>query len=201
MDSFLCGIAGHVSFTSYPIGNNVADLARRIRHRGPDNEGIWISPGKECALGHARLSVIDLSPLGHQPMLDPETGNCITANAEIYNFQALRRECEDAGYRFRSQSPGAEKPGIGGKQKQRFCILVFSETIDQFFELQPHFIVEGVHFIRPVKPDGCYPLGDLVHRRSSRPNPAWPNPRSRLDPTSRSTSSSAGARTGHIPGL
>jgi asparagine synthase (glutamine-hydrolysing) len=55
-------------------------------------------------LGHARLSIIDLSPLGHQPMRDPETGNCIAFNGEIYNFQALRQECEAAGDSFRSHS-------------------------------------------------------------------------------------------------
>ncbi|PZO06773.1 MAG: asparagine synthase (glutamine-hydrolyzing) [Lysobacteraceae bacterium] len=100
----MCGIAGHISFQRPPEAATVAEMVRRIRHRGPDDRGLWPSPKGECVLGHARLSIIDLSPLGHQPMLDPETGNCIVFNGEIYNFQALRRECEAAGDRFRSQS-------------------------------------------------------------------------------------------------
>ncbi len=100
----MCGIAGHISYESAPIPHHVGDMVRRIRHRGPDDSGCWVAPGRECVLGHARLSVIDLSPLGHQPMIDPQTGNSIVFNGEIYNFQALRRECEAAGDTFHSQS-------------------------------------------------------------------------------------------------
>jgi asparagine synthase (glutamine-hydrolysing) len=100
----MCGIAGHISFHKPPSPDHVAELVRRIHHRGPDDHGLWVSPQGECALGHARLSIIDLSPLGHQPMLDPLTGNSIVFNGEIYNFQALRKECEAAGDKFRSHS-------------------------------------------------------------------------------------------------
>jgi len=100
----MCGIAGHISFQRPHEAAPVAEMVRRIRHRGPDDQGLWTSPKGECVLGHARLSIIDLSPLGHQPMFDAETGNCIVFNGEIYNFQALRKECEAAGDRFRSQS-------------------------------------------------------------------------------------------------
>lgn len=100
----MCGIAGHIGFRQPPVSNRVAEIVTRIRHRGPDDQGVWSSPRGECVLGHARLSIIDLSPLGHQPMFDPETGNSIVFNGEIYNFQALRRELEAAGDQFRSHS-------------------------------------------------------------------------------------------------
>lgn len=100
----MCGIAGHISFREHPSAHHVAELVRSIRHRGPDDSGLWVSPGKECALGHARLSIIDLSPSGHQPMVDHETGNAVVFNGEIYNFQTLRRECETVGDTFRSHS-------------------------------------------------------------------------------------------------
>jgi asparagine synthase (glutamine-hydrolysing) len=100
----MCGIAGHISFNTPPHRETVGDLVQRIRHRGPDDQGVWNSPDGACVLGHARLSIIDLSPLGHQPMLDPETGNGIVFNGEIYNFQTLRKQCEAAGDRFRSHT-------------------------------------------------------------------------------------------------
>ncbi|NTW87566.1 MAG: asparagine synthase (glutamine-hydrolyzing) [Desulfobulbaceae bacterium] len=100
----MCGITGHISFQELPSPDHVAELVRRIRHRGPDDQGIWASPKRECVLGHARLSIIDLSPLGHQPMLDPDSGNAIVFNGEIYNFQILRKEREAAGDVFRTHS-------------------------------------------------------------------------------------------------
>jgi asparagine synthase (glutamine-hydrolysing) len=100
----MCGITGHIRFATVPDLAPVEELVRRIQHRGPDDHATWSSPGGECVLGHARLSIIDLSPLGHQPMIDPATGNCIVFNGEIYNFQELRRECEAAGDVFRSHS-------------------------------------------------------------------------------------------------
>jgi len=100
----MCGIAGHISFNQPPDLASVVRMITRIRHRGPDDQGVWSSPGGECLFGHARLSIIDLSPLGHQPMVQPETGNIIVFNGEIYNFQVLRRECELDGYRFSSHS-------------------------------------------------------------------------------------------------
>lgn len=100
----MCGIAGHISFKELPSAHHVADLVRGIHHRGPDDSGLWVSPTKDCVLGHARLSIIDLSPLGHQPMVDSETGNSLVFNGEIYNFQTLRKECEAAGDTFRSNS-------------------------------------------------------------------------------------------------
>ena len=78
------------------------------RHRGPDSSGFWVSGsgdgGTGVVLAHRRLAIIDLSEDGRQPMTDPETGNIIIFNGEIYNFHALRRELEQAGARFRSRS-------------------------------------------------------------------------------------------------
>ncbi len=100
----MCGIAGQIAFDSRPSPPGVQEMVQRIRHRGPDDQDVWTSPGGDCVFGHARLSVIDLSPMGHQPMIDPDTGNGIVFNGEIYNFQSLRAECEAAGDVFRSLS-------------------------------------------------------------------------------------------------
>ena len=97
----MCGIAGELNLAFGANREAVDEMASDIAHRGPDDRGLWSSPNGVCALGHARLSIVDLSPAGHQPMLDPNTGTAIVFNGEIYNFQSLRKDCEAAGdHRF-----------------------------------------------------------------------------------------------------
>jgi asparagine synthase (glutamine-hydrolysing) len=71
-------------------------------HRGPDDSGVWSDD--RCALGHRRLSIIDLSEAGRQPMSNARGDVQITFNGEIYNFQQLRRELEGLGHRFRTST-------------------------------------------------------------------------------------------------
>jgi asparagine synthase (glutamine-hydrolysing) len=75
-----------------------------IRHRGPDDRGIYIDDKSGVALGHNRLSIIDLTAAGHQPMRNDANGDVLTFNGEIYNFRQLRHRLESEGYRFHSQS-------------------------------------------------------------------------------------------------
>lgn len=105
----MCGIVGvwskrRGSETSEAIAQAVSVL----NHRGPDDCGlVEISPTSvngSIVLGHTRLAIIDLSAAGHQPMHDPETGNWIVYNGEVYNFAELRNELEAKGCRFRSSS-------------------------------------------------------------------------------------------------
>src|SRR5437870_11996146 len=73
-----------------------------LRHRGPDDEGVWTD--RRAGLAHARLSIIDLSPTGHQPMASADETVWITYNGEVYNFAEIRRDLGAIGYRFRSRS-------------------------------------------------------------------------------------------------
>jgi asparagine synthase (glutamine-hydrolysing) len=100
----MCGVAGEVNFSATPSPDEVQRITERLSHRGPDAGGLWTSPDGACVLGHRRLSIIDLSPLGHQPMVDPLTGNAVAFNGEIYNFHQLRAECESKGDVFRSHT-------------------------------------------------------------------------------------------------
>jgi asparagine synthase (glutamine-hydrolysing) len=100
----MCGIAGFVesSSTTSPFGPDgsralVHRMCDVIRHRGPDDEGVWVEEG--VALGMRRLSIIDLST-GHQPIHNEDRSVWIVFNGEIYNFRELRRELETAGHRF-----------------------------------------------------------------------------------------------------
>jgi asparagine synthase (glutamine-hydrolysing) len=100
----MCGIAGIVGKRPLEDRDALAGLVDGIVHRGPDDRGDYLSPGGLCALGHTRLAILDLSAAGHQPMLDEVTGNAIVFNGEIYNFAALRADCEADGFVFRSHS-------------------------------------------------------------------------------------------------
>jgi asparagine synthase (glutamine-hydrolysing) len=100
----MCGLAGEVSYARAVSITAAECMAQGIAHRGPDDHGLWSSADERCVLAHRRLSIIDLSPLGHQPMLDPLTGNALVFNGEIYNYRELRRACEAAGDIFRSES-------------------------------------------------------------------------------------------------
>jgi asparagine synthase (glutamine-hydrolysing) len=75
-----------------------------MAHRGPDDRGLWWSEDNRIGLAHLRLAIVDLSPAGHQPMTDPETGAMLVFNGEIYNFRDIRADLEAKGVAFRSQS-------------------------------------------------------------------------------------------------
>lgn len=99
----MCGIAGIVGAQSDACAALEAMMSA-LEHRGPDDAGSWISPDGGVALAHRRLSIIDLSPLGRNPMPNDDKTLWITYNGEVYNFQELRRELEGFGCRFRSQT-------------------------------------------------------------------------------------------------
>src|SRR5258708_38360104 len=102
----MCGIFGVVSRGTLLAGDVLPKAARALAHRGPDDSGTILlnAADQEIAFAHTRLSVIDLSPLGHQPMHDPATGNWIDFSGEVYNFRELRKELEASGVEFKSQS-------------------------------------------------------------------------------------------------
>ena len=99
----MCGIVGQINLDQSPVSPVVLKkMTDVIKHRGPDGEGHWIE--KNVGLGHRRLSIIDLSPAGHQPMITSDHRYILTYNGEIYNFKELRTILEAKGYWFRSQA-------------------------------------------------------------------------------------------------
>ncbi len=103
----MCGIFGVASRNGGISREILENAVRSLAHRGPDDSGTVLIEGLDrCQIGfaHTRLSIIDLSPCGHQPMEDGPTGNWIVFNGEIYNFRELRTELEAVGNRFHSHS-------------------------------------------------------------------------------------------------
>jgi len=104
----MCGIAGIVSMGGHFAGPELLAIATAMRdtltHRGPDDAGVWLDPTGTCALAHRRLSILDLSERGRQPMLTPDGLVGLTFNGELYDEHLLREELSARGYPFRSES-------------------------------------------------------------------------------------------------
>src|SRR6185369_17840705 len=112
----MCGIAGTVGIVDE---SRVARMTAVLAHRGPDDHDVRFFP-EGVGFGHRRLSILDLSPLGRQPMSSPDGNLWIVFNGETYNFPDLRKELEASGETFRSQSDTevilrlVEREGIDG---------------------------------------------------------------------------------------
>jgi asparagine synthase (glutamine-hydrolysing) len=103
----MCGIAGFLASENLPfsrVETTIEAMTATIAHRGPDDSGTWIDAQAGVALGHRRLSILDLSPQGHQPMASEDGRYMIVFNGEVYNFGALRKQLEPSGHRFRGGS-------------------------------------------------------------------------------------------------
>ena len=104
----MCGIAGVLDSRAETRRGDLdamaGAMAGAVAHRGPDDHGVWVDPGAGVALAHRRLSIIDLSPEGRQPMASACGRYVVTFNGEIYNFVELREQLSTAGHRFRGHS-------------------------------------------------------------------------------------------------
>ena len=102
----MCGIAGIVSNKNIIDKDWLEKASAKIIHRGPDSFGYWWADSGNIGFAHRRLSIIDLSNNGHQPMLDKGKNIVITYNGEIYNFKKLRSELVKEGYIFEVRASG-----------------------------------------------------------------------------------------------
>lgn len=97
----MCGITGFLDFSrsteSSKLQSIVQKMSDTLMHRGPDNSGIWVKAKAGIALGHRRLSILDLSPQGHQPMTSSTGRYVITYNGEVYNYRELKDKLDKKG--------------------------------------------------------------------------------------------------------
>ncbi|MEW6334448.1 MAG: asparagine synthase (glutamine-hydrolyzing) [Thermodesulfobacteriota bacterium] len=134
----MCGICGKLDFTGSPVdGDLLGRMSGLLAHRGPDDAGVYLSHrgGVGCGLGHRRLSIIDLTQAGRQPMSNEDRTLWMVFNGEIYNFPALRVELERKGHRFLSRTDSEavihlfEEEGTAGiaRLTGMFALALWSE--------------------------------------------------------------------------
>jgi len=100
----MCGICGEISFTEKIGLNLVQGMMKDMKHRGPDDEGVFMNEQNSLSLGFVRLSIIDLSSNAHQPMLSSDGRYVLLFNGEVYNYIEIRNELIGLGYSFKSLS-------------------------------------------------------------------------------------------------
>ena len=100
----MCGVAGVYDPAGRADEPTAVAMREALAHRGPDDKGLYSPPSRQVALGFRRLSIMDLSPNGRQPMQNERGDVWVACNGEIYNYPALRRDLEARGHRFRSES-------------------------------------------------------------------------------------------------
>ncbi len=94
----MCGIAGIINYNNEPVDeNNLRLMIQKMKHRGPDDEGVYVD--RNIGLGFVRLSILDLSPAGHQPMVSKDGRYVIIFNGEVYNYIEIRDKLKNK-YQF-----------------------------------------------------------------------------------------------------
>ncbi len=100
----MCGVYGIVDLRSEVDPEFLVQRRDVLSHRGPDDAGFWISPSRQVGLAHRRLSILDLSSAGRQPMVSADSRHAISFNGEIYNYRALREELAVSGFTFHTET-------------------------------------------------------------------------------------------------
>jgi asparagine synthase (glutamine-hydrolysing) len=165
----MCGIAGYVSGSNRrPFAGFQANVLKTLAHRGPDDVG-WTIDSKSgtgdpppepggWGLFHRRLSILDLSPLGHQPMATPDGRQIITFNGEIYNYLELRQELERDGCTFRSHSDTEVLlhayvrwgPSCLTRLVGMFALAVADLERRKLFLARDFFGIKPLYFVKPA---------------------------------------------------
>jgi asparagine synthase (glutamine-hydrolysing) len=150
----MCGIVGTINWGD---GARLAEMNDAQAHRGPDDAGLWqtrLADGAFVGLGARRLSILDLSPAGHMPMTTADGRFTITYNGEVYNYPALRRQLEAAGYRFRSRSDTEAVLYLyqeyGAESVRRlvgmFAFAIWDDQCKELFLARDHFGIKPLYY-------------------------------------------------------
>jgi len=144
----MCGINGFNWKDEYLIER----MNSSLRHRGPDDEGVYAD--EEVSLGHLRLSIIDLSKNGHQPMSDDQRRFHIIYNGEVYNYRLLREELESLGYSFKSNTDTEVvlysfiqwKEGCLERFNGMFAFVIYDSANKRLFLARDHVGIKPLYY-------------------------------------------------------
>jgi len=150
----MCGIIGIWNYNGKVDRAEFTVLRDMLAHRGPDGKGLYISGNESIALGHRRLSLIDLSETGTQPMCNEDRSIWLTANGEIYNYKELRKNLLSLGHVFSSTSDseiiihGYEEWGEGilKKMKGMFAFCIYDQKKKLFFIARDRFGIKPCYY-------------------------------------------------------
>jgi len=151
----MCGIAGILKFDDEPVSKQVLQkMTDAIAHRGPDGEGHWLNLKCNIGLGHRRLSIIDLSENGKQPMQYANERYTITFNGEIYNYIELKEQLLKSGYTFHSDSDTEVLLALYDLKKEKclqdldgmFAFAIWDEKEQQLFCARDRFGEKPFHY-------------------------------------------------------
>ncbi len=146
----MCGVSG--CFGRHWNRKQLEAMVATQRRRGPDAEGVYINPSKTAGLGHNRLSIIDLSPAGRQPMSNRDGTLRIVFNGEIYNYLELRAELSDYEYRSRTDTEvilaAYERWGAACLDRMigMFAFLIWNEREQKLFAARDRFGVKPLYY-------------------------------------------------------
>jgi asparagine synthase (glutamine-hydrolysing) len=149
----MCGIVALFSRRDPIIGEVIQRATQRLHHRGPDGKRYWISPDRRVALGHARLSIIDLKT-GDQPIASEDEQARIVVNGEFYGYEAIQRELEGSGHRLRTRSDSEialhlyEDLGAQCLHRLRgeFAFVLWDETNRTIFAARDRFGIKPLFY-------------------------------------------------------
>src|SRR5439155_4954600 len=159
----MCGISGIVRLTgnASDIHDRLMIMQQSLRHRGPDDSGIYLGASGTVGLGHTRLSIIDLSPAGHQPMTGSNFRCRITYNGEIYNYRDLRAQLKKESGVWRSQTDTevllksyescrggdfGEVTGFLTKLRGMFAFAIWDEELQQLLVARDPFGIKPLYY-------------------------------------------------------
>ena len=153
----MCGIAGIIT-AGRPINKSILDeMVKRLHHRGPDDNGVWVNKNENVGLVHTRLAIMDTSSAGKQPMHDDSGMFHLSANAEIYNYPELKKEILNSNnYSFKSRSdcevllPGYKKFGENFFEKLNgmFAISIIDERQGVAYLVRDRIGIKPLYYTR-----------------------------------------------------
>lgn len=174
----MCGIAGIIGRLDEPNRAALARMSEAMIHRGPDACGTWFSEpdarGWGALLAHRRLAILDLSPAGVQPMVDPVTGHVIVFNGEIYNFRDLRQRLVNEGQEFQStgdtavllRALGLRGPDVVKELRGMFAFASWDPKQRRLLLARDHLGIKPLYWMRSPDPNNGWSVAFASELRS-----------------------------------